>query len=77
MSSGGTFFIGGDRECISERDVLLSFVSESSSKGVGGSDLKVRDLVAVEGTELCVRRSADSFGGCGNGLRYDSDPLGV
>jgi len=44
---------------------------------VGGSDLKERDLVAIEGIELCVRRIADSLGGFGNGLRYDSDPLGV
>lgn len=45
---------------------------------MGGSDLKVRALVAVEGVELCVRRSADdSLGGFGNGLRIDSDPLGV
>ena len=71
--------MGGDRECIllsPETADLLSFGSETSSKGVGGSDLKVRVLVAIEGAELCVRRSADSLGGFGNGLRYDSDPLG-
>ena len=73
--SGGTFLIGGIRECTSETDVKLSFCSESSSKGVGGSDLKVRDL--VEEIVLCVRRSADSLGGFGNGLRCGSDPLGV
>lgn len=73
MSSGGTFFIGGDRDCIR----LLASCSESSSKGVGGSDLKERDLVAVDGIELCVRRSADSLGGFGNGLRCDSEPPGV
>ena len=45
---------------------------------MGGSDLKERDLVAVEeGIELCVRRSIDSLGGFGNGLRYDSEPLEV
>jgi len=44
---------------------------------VGGSDLNERDLAAVERIELCVRRSAASLGGFGNGLRYDSDSLGV
>lgn len=72
--------MGGDRECIRllpETIDLFSFASESSRKGVGGSDLKVRDLAAVEGIELCERRSADSLGGFGNGLRFDSDSLGV
>ena len=41
---------------------------------MGGSGLIVRVL---EGIELFVRRSADSLGGFGNGLRYDSDPLRV
>jgi len=82
VSSGGNFFIGDDRECIRlspETDDQLSSGSESSSTGVGGSDLEAPVLVAVaaEGAELCVRRSADSLGGFGNGLRYDSDPLGV
>jgi hypothetical protein len=80
VRSGDTFFIGGDTECIwllPETNELLSSGSETSSKGVGGSDLKVRVLVVVEGDELCVRRSPDSLGGFGNGLRCASDPLGV
>jgi hypothetical protein len=59
---------------------LLSFGSESSSKlkGVGGSDLLVRDLVVVVEIELCERRRLVSLGGFGRGLRCDSsDPLGV
>jgi hypothetical protein len=72
--------MGGDPGCIwllPETGVMLSFGSETSIKGVGGSDLKLRVLVVVEKVELCVRRSADSLGGFGNGLRYDSDPLGI
>ena len=72
-----TFFLGGDPECIWLLGELLSSDSETWSKGVGGSDLKVRALVVVEGDELCVRRSAESLGGFGNGLRCASDPLGV